>query len=47
MTKMPLINLKMTEMPLFSLSHFEMTEMPLFILQNDKNAMVLAHFKRD
>jgi hypothetical protein len=47
MTKMPLINLKMTKMSLFSLSHFEMTEMPLFILQNDKNAMVLAHFKRD
>jgi hypothetical protein len=34
MTKMPLINLKMTEMP-------------LFILQNDKNATVLARFYQD
>jgi hypothetical protein len=33
MIEMPLINLKMTEMPVFCLSHLEMTEMPLFILK--------------
>jgi hypothetical protein len=43
MTGMPLINFKMTEMPLFRLSHLEMTRMPLFLYNNDQNATVLMH----